>query len=133
MTLYTYKSKIIRVVDGDTVDLNIDLGFNIWTQQRIRLLAVDSPERKRDGFEESTQFTKRWFWRYFDADIYLETKKKDSFGRWLGYITCEDDCLNLSLYNFLLDNNYLPEECSVPEILSIFMTKDSGGGENTLS
>ena len=48
--MYEYRCKLRRVVDGDTVDIDIDLGFDIWlTNQRVRLYGVDTPEsRTRD-------------------------------------------------------------------------------------
>ena len=52
--MYEYNCKIVRVVDGDTVDGDIDLGFGIWIQkERIRLYAIDTPEsRTRDSMEK---------------------------------------------------------------------------------
>lgn len=108
MELHIYKAKLIRVVDGDTIDFNIDLGFRIWTQQRVRLLDVDSPERKFPGFNESTEFTKQWFDIYNQSEIILRTEKKDSFGRWLGWVHSGDECLNSHLLLFLVENNFIP-------------------------
>ena len=39
-------SSLERVVDGDTIDVNIDLGFDVCTKQRVRLLGIDTPDRK---------------------------------------------------------------------------------------
>ena len=52
--MYEDNCKIVRVVDGDTVDVDIDLGFGIWIQnERIRLYAIDTPEsRTRDSMEK---------------------------------------------------------------------------------
>jgi len=44
--MYTYKATLDRVVDGDTVDLNIDLGFDVWVKKRVRLEHVDTPEKR---------------------------------------------------------------------------------------
>ena len=47
MQLYEYRVKILRVVDGDTVDVDIDLGFGIWMhKERIRLWGIDTPESR---------------------------------------------------------------------------------------
>ena len=47
--MYEYHALIERVVDGDTVDVHIDLGFDVWTSQRVRLMGIDTPEsRTRD-------------------------------------------------------------------------------------
>ena len=55
-----YPAKIKRVIDGDTIDLVIDLGFRISTVQRIRLIDVDTPERGDPDWANATAFTQQW-------------------------------------------------------------------------
>lgn len=52
--MYEYKVNILRVVDGDTVDVDIDLGFGIWLRnERVRIMGIDTPEsRTRDKVEK---------------------------------------------------------------------------------
>ena len=52
--MYEYKVEILKVVDGDTVDVNIDLGFNIWMRkERVRIMSIDTPEsRTTDKIEK---------------------------------------------------------------------------------
>ena len=52
--MYEYNCEIVRVVDGDTVDVNIDLGFGVWMRnERVRLYGIDTPEsRTRDKTEK---------------------------------------------------------------------------------
>ena len=50
--MYVYKAKLDRVVDGDTVDANIDLGFDISINKRIRLAGIDTPETRTRNKEE---------------------------------------------------------------------------------
>lgn len=52
--MYEYKAKILRVVDGDTVDVDIDLGFGVWMhKERVRMMGIDTPEsRTRDKVEK---------------------------------------------------------------------------------
>ena len=50
--MYEYKATIRRVVDGDTVDVTLDLGFNILYNSRIRLLGIDAPESRTRDLEE---------------------------------------------------------------------------------
>jgi micrococcal nuclease len=52
--MYEYRVKIVKVVDGDTVDVDIDLGFGVWLKkQRVRLYGIDTPEsRTRDLVEK---------------------------------------------------------------------------------
>ena len=53
--MYTYKAKLDRVVDGDTVDAYIDLGFDISVHKRIRLAGIDSPESRTRDLEEKAR------------------------------------------------------------------------------
>ena len=48
--MYTYRCNVIKIIDGDTVDVDIDLGFGVWLKkQRIRMYGIDTPEsRTRD-------------------------------------------------------------------------------------
>lgn len=52
--MYEYRCKILRVVDGDTVDVDIDLGFGVWMhKERVRMMGIDTPEsRTRDSVEK---------------------------------------------------------------------------------
>ena len=51
--MYEYSCKILRVVDGDTVDVDIDLGFGVWMhKERIRLHGIDTPESRTRDLEE---------------------------------------------------------------------------------
>ena len=53
--MYEYKVKVVRVIDGDTVDVDIDLGFGIWLRkERVRIMGIDTPEsRTRDKVEKA--------------------------------------------------------------------------------
>jgi len=52
--MYEYRVKIVKVIDGDTVDVNIDLGFGVWMMdERVRIIGIDTPEsRTRDKIEK---------------------------------------------------------------------------------
>tara|TARA_B100000900_G_scaffold246956_1_gene210079 strand:+ start:2206 stop:2571 length:366 start_codon:yes stop_codon:yes gene_type:complete len=50
--MYKYKAKLMRVVDGDTADVMIDLGFDVWTKQRLRFKGVDTWEKRTRNKEE---------------------------------------------------------------------------------
>ena len=64
--MYEYRCKILRVVDGDTVDVDIDLGFGVWMhKERIRLHGIDTPEsRTRDKVEKIFGLEARRWWRH---------------------------------------------------------------------
>ena len=53
--MYTYKIKLDRVVDGDTIDANIDLGFDIFTKKRIRFKGINTPESRTRDLEEKAR------------------------------------------------------------------------------
>ena len=53
--MYTYKAKLIRIVDGDTIDAEIDLGFDTIVRKRIRLFGIDTPETKTKDMNEKTK------------------------------------------------------------------------------
>jgi micrococcal nuclease len=50
--MYEYKSKLVRVVDGDTLDAMVDLGFNVWIKVRVRLAGIDAFENRTRDKEE---------------------------------------------------------------------------------
>ena len=50
--MYDYEAKLIRVIDGDTVDAMIDLGFDTWVKKRLRLAGIDAPEARTRDKEE---------------------------------------------------------------------------------
>jgi len=89
--MYEYNCKIVRVVDGDTVDVDIDLGFDTWKcGERIRLYGIDTPEcRTRDAEEKKYGLMAKKFVEQclHKAGTYiLTTREKDKFGRYLGVI-----------------------------------------------
>lgn len=50
--MYEYKAELVRILDGDTVDAKIDLGFDVWVKKRIRFLGIDAPETRTRDLEE---------------------------------------------------------------------------------
>jgi len=90
--MYKYKATILRVVDGDTVDVDIDLGFDVWLRkQRIRLAGIDTPEsRTKDDREKYYGKLAKNFLKTLlvEGETYeLETTEKGKFGRYLGTFT----------------------------------------------
>ena len=89
--MYEYNCTIVRVVDGDTVDVDIDLGFDTWRRgERIRLYGVDCPEcRSRSAIEKKAGLLAKGFVirSLHEGGTYkLTTKEKGKFGRYLGTI-----------------------------------------------
>ena len=99
--MYEYKCKVTRVVDGDTVDIDIDLGFGVWLhKERVRIYGIDTPEsRTRDKVEKRFGLLAKEFVKRFvkGSSVILRTQKYDAkgkFGRILGDIVVDDKSLS---------------------------------------
>lgn len=87
--MYQYKiKKITKVIDGDTVDLDIDLGFGITVSHRIRLKGINAPETKTLDLEEKNKGIQARLWLEKElsrsGEWIIETTKEDKYGRMLG-------------------------------------------------
>ena len=85
--MYTYKAKLDRVIDGDTIDANIDLGFDITIHKRIRLAGIDTPESRTRDLEEKKRglASKARLIELLDkGDLVVESKDVGKYGRVLG-------------------------------------------------
>ena len=89
--MYEYKCKVTRVVDGDTVDVVLDLGFSIEYRDRVRLMAIDTPEsRTRNKVEKklglASKARLKELCTQHKGNLVLRTSKegKGKFGRILG-------------------------------------------------
>ena len=95
--MYTYKVTIVRVVDGDTIDVDIDLGFGMtYSNQRIRLSGIDTPEcRTRDDVEKQFGFLAKRFVESLVGEpgstctLQSHAFEKGKFGRILGDIVVD--------------------------------------------
>jgi micrococcal nuclease len=96
--MYEYRVKqVLKVVDGDTIDVDIDLGFNISYTQRVRLAGIDTPEsRTRDLAEKKLGLeSKKYLADLLKSatQIVIRTEKPDStekYGRILGWLFIND-------------------------------------------
>jgi micrococcal nuclease len=102
--MYEYRvKKITGVVDGDTIDVDIDLGFNVSFSQRVRLAGIDTPEsRTSDKAEkvlglESKEYLKS---KLKDAkSVVIKTEKPDSsekYGRILGWLYVDENTISIN-------------------------------------
>jgi micrococcal nuclease len=99
---YIYRVKqVLKVVDGDTIDADIDLGFDISLTKRIRLAGVDTPESRTTDAKEKVLGleVKEWLKKNLDGkkNILIKTELPDStekYGRILGRLFVDDVCLN---------------------------------------
>ena len=104
--MFEYPVKVLRVVDGDTVDVDIDLGFGVWMRkQRIRMLGIDTPEsRTRDKEEKVYGLAAKAFLKdaLKQGPVTLRTVKdgKGKFGRILGEFIVN----NININEFMIVN-----------------------------
>ena len=97
--MYEYNAKLDRVVDGDTVDAMIDLGFDTWVHKRIRLLGIDAPETRTRDLDEKTQglATKERLTGILEAAegmFVLHSHGVGKYGRCLGTIMVGEENIN---------------------------------------
>ena len=108
--MYEYRCKLLKVIDGDTVDVDIDLGFGVWLKkQRIRLYGVDTPEsRTRDLEEKKYGLAAKEYVKKFldDKWLILKTETYDAegkFGRILGSLYRTTNYSDMSVNEYLIE------------------------------
>ena len=96
--MYEYSCKVDRVVDGDTIDVVLDLGFDILYRSRVRLYGIDTPESRTRDLEEKAmgleakEYLKERLKK--SSKIVIKTEKLDStgkYGRILGWLFLDDE------------------------------------------
>ncbi len=107
--MYTYKIKeITKVVDGDTLDAIIDLGFGITKKERIRIAAIDAPEtRTRNLHEKKLGFeAKAWLKKHVEYcdNVIIKTEKEGKYGRILGWLYTDE--FSISLNEVMVEKGY---------------------------
>ena len=107
--MHEYKCKILRIVDGDTVDVDVDLGFGIWMhKERVRLLGIDTPESRTRDKEEKRfgLLSKKYLQDHYPvgsmAVLRTHKDKTGKFGRILGELVWEDSTIN----KIMVDEHY---------------------------
>jgi micrococcal nuclease len=101
---YIYRIKEIhKVVDGDTIDASIDLGFDISLEKRIRLAGVDTPESRTADLKEKAMGleSKEWLKKKLEGakDILIKTELPDStekYGRIIGHLYINSEATSLN-------------------------------------
>ena len=97
--MYYYKIELLRVVDGDTIDVRIDLGFNVWHKCRVRLVGINAPESRTRDKEEKKRGLAAKSWlidKLESAEDELEMKSYGvgKYGRVLGEIYINEVNIN---------------------------------------
>jgi micrococcal nuclease len=110
--MYEYRvKKVLAVIDGDTIDVDIDLGFNVSYTQRVRLAGIDTPESRTKDLKEKAlglevkEFLKK---QLKDAlSVTIKTEKPDSsekYGRILGWLYVNEN--DKSLNELMIEQGY---------------------------
>ena len=98
-----YVKKVTRVVDGDTIDVDIDLGFDISFSSRVRLAGIDTPEsRTRDLAEKALGLEAKAYLKHAIEEaktVVIKTEKMNSsekYGRILGWVYLDGDTVSIN-------------------------------------
>ncbi len=108
-----YSCKLVRVVDGDTCDAMIDLGFNVWVKERIRFYGVDTWESRTRDLEEKKKglaakaFTKEILATSDSGKFLLKSHGVGKYGRVLGEIFVKGQ--DKSVNELLIENGHAYE------------------------
>ena len=99
--MYEYAIKeVVKVVDGDTIDIIIDLGFDLTKKERVRLAGIDTPESRTRDLEEkkfgleAKAFLERRLKDGFGSGLKVKTEKDGKYGRMLGWVICGKTNIN---------------------------------------
>ena len=111
--MYEYRVKIVKIIDGDTVDVDIDLGFGVWMhKERIRLFGIDTPESRTRDLEEKKYgvAAKKFLTNMLDDEggIILKTHKDKTgkFGRILGELWRTTNYADQSINNYMIEKHH---------------------------
>ena len=111
--MYEYRCKVVKVIDGDTVDVDIDLGVGVCLhKERIRLFGIDTPESRTRDLEEKKYglAAKEYLTGMLDDDggIILKTHKDKTgkFGRILGELWRTTNYADQSINNYMIDKHH---------------------------
>ncbi len=124
--MYEYRAFVRKVYDGDTITVDIDLGFNHWIHgERIRLFGIDTPEsRTSDKLEKRYGLLAKEFVQSFFEEnkaFTLQTKKKDKYGRYLGVIKSEEISINAEIVSANMAVPYTgqnKDEIKIPHLIN---------------
>jgi micrococcal nuclease len=109
--MYEYSAKVIRIIDGDTIELDIDLGFTLHIHQRCRLYGIDAPEVRTRDLEEKERGMKAKFWithQLLNKEVKVKTYKDDKYGRMLAEIFYNGENVNEDMIKRGLAKKYRP-------------------------
>ena len=111
--MYEYRCKIVKIIDGDTVDVDIDLGFGVWMhKERIRLYGIDTPESRTRDLDEKKYglIAKSWIEKFMPVGsmqtLITQKDKSGKFGRILGKFRVNDGHYDIILNDWMISNHH---------------------------
>ena len=111
--MYEYRCKIVKIIDGDTVDVDIDLGFGGWMhKERIRLYGIDTPESRTRDLDEKKYglIAKGWIEKFMPVGsmqtLITQKDKSGKFGRILGKFRVNDGSYDIILNDWMISNHH---------------------------
>ena len=111
--MYEYRCKIVKIIDGDTVDVDIDLGFGVWMhKERIRLYGIDTPESRTRDLNEKKYglIAKGWIEKFMPVGsmqtLITQKDKSGKFGRILGKFRVNDGHYDIILNDWMISNHH---------------------------
>jgi micrococcal nuclease len=104
--MYTYNAKLLKVVDGDTIDALVDLGFDTWKKIRIRLYGIDAWESRTRDLQEKEKglAAKNRLIEVLNEEFILVSHGVGKYGRCLGEIF--EDINSDSINNLLISEGH---------------------------
>ena len=101
--LYSYKIHVRRIIDADTIEVDIDLGFGIvMTGQKIRLFGINAPERGTEAGKEAKEALQVLVSKSKQFTLHTIKDKKGKYGRWLGTLTAD----GMDVNHWLVKHDY---------------------------
>ena len=108
--MYEYRVKLVRVIDGDTIDAEIDLGFNVILRQRIKLYGISTPDIRTKDLEEKDRgvAAKQRLTELLPKEFIVETilNKRGKVGRIMGILYVEEYDVRTNINNVLVDEGH---------------------------
>jgi micrococcal nuclease len=89
----------MKAVDGDTIDVRIDLGFSIYHTVRLRLARINTPEKGEQGYQEAKDFVSS----FIGCPVLLKTNKEDKYGRYIAEVTLQSKSIDYGDFPSLND------------------------------
>ena len=97
--MYNYNCDVLLVVDGDTIDVEIDLGFKVYTKIRLRLNGIDTPEKhiiaQREKALAARDFLRAKLAEYKNECV-IKSIKTEKYGRWLADVFVGQEALSVN-------------------------------------